>query len=67
MKFGFVLSLDAMHRARKLSDCPRVLKSCFGAYVLSSLEYCAPVSMSSAESHLGLLESVVRRVERLYE
>ena len=37
-----------------------MLKSCFSAYVLSSLEYCAPVWMSSAVSHLGLLETVVR-------
>ena len=28
-------------RVGKLFDCPRVLKSCFNAYVLSSFEYCA--------------------------
>ena len=42
-----------------------MLKSCFNAYVLSSLEYCAPVVMSSAESHLDFLDSIVRRAERL--
>ena len=36
-------SLGIMFRARKLFDCPRVLKSCFNAYVLSSLKYCPHV------------------------
>ena len=44
----------------KLLDSSRVLKSCFNAYVLSSLEYCAFVWMSSVESHLRLLDSIVR-------
>ena len=35
-------SMGVVHRAGKLFDCPRTLKSCFNAYVLSSLEYCAP-------------------------
>ena len=30
----------------------------------SSLEYCKPVWMSSAESHMGLLDSVVHSAER---
>ena len=34
---------------------------------LSNLEYCVPVRMSSAESQLSLLDSVVRGAERLYE
>ena len=42
-----------------------MLKSCFSAYVLSSLEYCAPVWMSSAEYHLGLLSSIVCSEESL--
>ena len=33
--------------AEKLFDCPRVLKSFFNSYILSSLEYCASVWMSS--------------------
>ena len=52
---------------RKVLDCPRVLKSCINAYVLSSLEYCALAWMSSVESHLGLLYSVVRIAEGLCE
>ena len=36
-----IRSLGVVRRARKLFDCPRGLKSCFNAYVLSSLEYCA--------------------------
>ena len=49
-------SLAVVRGAGNVFDCPRVLKSCFNAHVLSSLEYCALVWMSSAESHLGLLE-----------
>ena len=60
-------SLGVARRAEKLFDCPRVLKSCFNVYVLSSLEYCAPAWMPLAESHLGLLDSIFRREERLCE
>ena len=45
--------------------CP--CKSCFNAYVLPNLEHCASVWMSSAESHLSLLDRVVRSAERLCE
>ena len=41
-----------------------MLKSCFNAHTLSSLELCATVS---AEYHLGLPDSVVRNAERLCE
>ena len=34
--------LGVVPREGKLFECPRVLKSCFNAYVLSSLEYCTP-------------------------
>ena len=60
-------SLDVARRAEKLCDFPRVLKSCFNAYVLPNLEYYALVWMSSAESHLSLLNRVVLSVERLCE
>ena len=60
-------NLGVVRRAGKLFDCLRVLKSCFNAYVLSSLEYCAPLCISSAESSLGLLDRIVRSVERLFE
>ena len=58
-------SLGAVRRAGKLFDCLRVLKSCFNAFVRSSLEYCASLWMSSTEFHLGLLDSIVRSAERL--
>ena len=56
-----------MRRAGKLFDCPRMFKSSFNAYVLSSLEYWSPVWMLSAEPHLGLLDSIIRSAERLCE
>ena len=37
---------------------------CFNAYVLSNLDNCAPVGMSSWESHLSLLDSVVCSAKR---
>ena len=58
-------SLGVVRQAEKLFDCPHVPKSCFNAYVLFTLEYCAIVWMSSAESHLGLLDSIVRGAVRL--
>ena len=60
-------SLGAMRRAEKVFDCPRVLKNFFSTYVLSNLEYCVPVWLSSAKFHLCLLDSIVRSVERLRE
>ena len=62
-----VMSLGVVHRAGNLFDCPRVLKNYYTIYVLSHLEYCASEWMSSAESHLNLLDSVVRSAERLCE
>ena len=56
-----------MCRAGKLFDCPRVLKGCFNANVLSSFEYRVPVWMSFTESHLGLLDRIFRSAERLCE
>ena len=38
-----VRSLGVVSRAGKLFDCLCMLKSCFTAYVLSILEYCASV------------------------
>ena len=60
-------NLGVVRLAGKWFDCLRVLKGCFNAYILSSLEYCAPVSMSSTDSHLRLLNSIVRSAERLCE
>ena len=60
-------SLEVVRRARKSFNFSCVLKSCYGAYVLFSLEYCAPVWISSADSHLSALDSIVRSSERLCE
>ena len=44
-----------------------MLKTCFNANILPSLEYSTPVWMSSAEFHLGLLDSIVRSEQKLCE
>ena len=54
-------NLGIIRRTGQLFDCPRVLRG-FNAYVLSSLECCAPVLISSAESHLCLLDGIVERL-----
>ena len=59
-------SLDVC-RAGELFDWSRVLKRCFNAYILSSLEYCVPIWMWSEESLMSLLISVVCRAEKLCE
>ena len=51
-----------MRQAEKLFDYPRVFKSYFNAYVLTNQENCAHVRMSSAESHFGLLDRIVRSI-----
>ena len=51
----------------KAARRPRLLKSCFNAFVLSSLEHCVPIRMLSAESHLALLDSIICSAERLCE
>ena len=58
-------NFDIVRQAGKLFDCPRVLKSCSNAYVLSNLEYSALVWISYAESYLILLDRVVRNAGRL--
>ena len=60
-------NLGFVGREGKLFDWPRMLMSCFNSNDLFSLEYCVPVWVSSAESHLGLLDSIVRSTERLCE
>ena len=42
-----------------------VVAKCFWAFILSVLEYCSPVWMSAATSHLLLLDRVVGRVSQL--
>ena len=60
-------NLRVVCRVGKSFDCPLVIEGCFNAYALSSLEYYASVWMSSADSHLGLLDSIVHSSEMLCE
>ena len=39
-----------------------VVSKCFWAFILPVLEYCSPVWMSAATSHLSLLDRVVSQV-----
>ena len=58
-------SMGIVRRASKIFGTLDVLTTCFRSYVLSRLEYCAPAWSSSAETHLNLLDGIVRRAERL--
>ena len=42
-----------------------VVAKCFWAFILPVLEYCSPVWISAATSHLSLLDRVVGQVSRL--
>ena len=42
-----------------------IVAKCFWAFILPVLEYCSPVWMSAATSHLSLLDRVVSQVSRL--
>ena len=42
-----------------------IVAKCFWAFILPKLEYCFPVWMSAATSHLSLLDRVVCQVSRL--
>ena len=42
-----------------------VVAKCFWAFILPVLEYCSPVWMSAATSHLSLLDRFVSQVGRL--
>ena len=42
-----------------------VVAQCFWAFILPVLEYCSPVWMSAATSHLSLLDRVVSQISRL--
>ena len=55
-----------MRRARKLFNCPHVLKGCFNAYVLFSLDYCALVWMS-LRGLIWVCWSIVSSAERSWK
>ena len=42
-----------------------IVAKCFWAFILPVLEYCSPVWMSAATSHLSLLDLVVSQLSRL--
>ena len=48
----------------KLAVCS-IVSCCFWLFIFRVLEYCSPVWMSTAVSHLSLLDRVVRSVFRL--
>lgn len=58
-------SLGIMRRAAKIFDSTDVLVSCFRSFVLSRLEYCAPVWNSATNVHLNLIDRVVRRADEM--
>ena len=41
---------------------PTIVSRCFYSFVLPNLEYCSPVWASAADTHLTLLDRVVRSV-----
>ena len=50
---------------RKTMSDVAVVAKCFWAFILPVLEYCSPVWMPAATSHLSLLDRVVSQVSRL--
>jgi len=54
-----------MRRANTILGNVDVVRACFRSYLLSRLEYCAPVWILAASEHLRLLDTVVRREEAL--
>jgi hypothetical protein len=52
--------LGIMRKARRLFDDQALAVRCFWTYILPFLEYCSPVWGSTAQSHLCLLDRIVR-------
>jgi len=52
--------LGIIRKANRIFGDAAVTSGCFRSFVLPLLEYCSPVWSSAAESHLRLLERVVR-------
>ena len=50
---------------RKTMSVVAIVAKCFWTFILPVLEYCSPVWMSAATSHLSLLDRVVSQVGRL--
>ena len=60
------LTFEKQVRAIAATALMRVgIAKCFWAFILPVLEYCSPVWMSAATSHLSLLDRVVSQVSRL--
>ena len=57
--------MGIVRRAIKIFDTKKLLTTCFRAYLLSRLDFCAPALGSAAKSYLKLLDGVVRRAEVL--
>ena len=54
-----------LYWGRKYLTLVAIVAKCFWVFILPVLEYCSPVLMSAATSHLSLLDRVVRQVSRL--
>ena len=61
---GTLTSCDEQESYLIVHVCSRAV---LNASVLPNMEYCDPVWMSSAKSHLSLLDCIVRSAERLRE
>ena len=51
--------------SKKIYGEPEIIKRCFNAFVLPCLEYCSNVWGSACDSHLSLLDRLVRRASHL--
>ena len=54
-----------MRKCRVIYDSDLILKKCFFSFILPYFEYCAPVWLSAAESHLKLLDRSFNMVKFL--
>ena len=57
--------LGILRQAWRLYQDVSVVSKCFWSYILPILEYCSPVWSSAADTHLRLLDRIVRTVSAL--
>ena len=58
-------NVESMRKASFMFGDPVMVLRCFWSFLLPVLEYCSPVWISAASSHLGLLDRVVSKAVRL--
>ena len=59
------MRVGILRKTMKVFRDVAVVAKCFWAFILPVLEYCFPVWMSAATSHLSLLDRVVSQVSRI--